>query len=701
MNLKKAILLRSWIAFMVVFVLAIRIIWQIIDLQFNQREKYLSISREQSTKWREIQASRGNIYAEDGSLLATSIPKYELRMDTKVETITNEFFNKNVDSLAWYLASKFTDKTQTEWRNYLVAARNSDDGRYLLLKRDVDYYIVKEMEHWPIFRLGKYKGGFIKIEKFKREIPFGMLALRTIGYTNQSGIKIGLEGSYDSMLSGTVGKRLEQRIIGGVWKPVDNSEELEPRNGYDVYTTLDINIQDVAENALKQALITHNADHGCAILMEVKTGAIKAIANLKRNTDNTYFEAENYAVNEFSDPGSTFKLVSAMALLEDKHIKLTDTVDIEWGKTSFGPLTMVDAHESPVRYTTFQHVFENSSNVGIAKSVYKYYKSNPEKFLAYANRLGLNKNIPFDIRTTREPHFRNTRDKQWSGTSLPFMSIGYEMELSSMQVLTMYNAIANNGVMVKPYLVKEVKEFGKVIKACSTEVINPKICSQETLVQLRQLLEGVVENGTATNLKGLNYKVAGKTGTAQIISNGRYDKSSHKASFVGYFPADNPQYTCIVVVNAPANGVYYGGSVAGPVFKEIADKVYSTSLSLHHPLKKAEKPGMPKVKSGNRDDIKTVLNKLTISSHQIKGNAETEWVKTGSDISSIDLKELETDANKVPDVKGMGLRDAVYLLENRGFKVVVDGYGAVVYQSINPDTPIINKGGTIYIKLAP
>src|SRR5574343_191722 len=272
MNLKKAILLRSWIAFMVVFVLAIRIIWQIIDLQFNQREKYLSISREQSTKWREIQASRGNIYAEDGSLLATSIPKYELRMDTKVETITNEFFNKNVDSLAWYLASKFTDKTQTELRNYLVAARNSDDGRYLLLKRDVDYYIVKEMEHWPIFRLGKYKGGFIKIEKFKREIPFGMLALRTIGYTNQSGIKIGLEGSYDSMLSGTVGKRLEQRIIGGVWKPVDNSEELEPRNGYDVYTTLDINIQDVAENALKQALITHNADHGCAILMEVKTG---------------------------------------------------------------------------------------------------------------------------------------------------------------------------------------------------------------------------------------------------------------------------------------------------------------------------------------------------------------------------------------------------------------------------------------------
>ena len=700
MNLKKAILLRSWIAFLLVFILAIRIIWQIIDLQFNQKEKYLGISREQSTKWRAIQASRGNIYADDGSLLATSIPKYELRMDTRVETITNEYFNKHIDSLSWYLSTVFDDKSQNEWRNYLVAARNKGE-RYLLIKKDVDYHIVKEMEHWPIFNLGKYKGGFIKLEKFKREIPFGMLALRTIGYTNQSGTKIGLEGSYDSFLSGTVGKRLEQRVIGGVWKPVDNSEEMEPRNGFDVYTTLDINIQDVAENALKQSLINNNADHGCAILMEVKTGAIKAIVNLKRREDNTYIEAENYAVNEFSDPGSTFKLISAMALLEDKHIKLTDSVDIEWGKTTFGPLTMVDAHESPYRHATFKYIFEHSSNVGIAKSVNKFYKDKPEQFLSYASKLGLNTPFEFDIRTTRQPRFRNTRDRGWSSTSLPFMSIGYEMELSSLQILSIYNAVANNGVMVKPFLVREVKEFGKVIKSCSTQVLNPKICSDETLKLLRQLLEGVVENGTANNLKGLDYKVAGKTGTAQIISNGRYDKSSHKASFVGYFPADNPQYSCIVVVNAPKNGIYYGGSVAGPVFKEIADKVFSTNVSLHKPLKKTGKAGMPKVKNGNRADIKLVLNKLMISSHQIKGNAETEWVKASGDVQSIDLKELETDVNRVPDVKGMGLRDAVYLLENRGYKVVVEGYGSVVYQSIAAGTAIIRKGDNIYLRLSP
>jgi cell division protein FtsI (penicillin-binding protein 3) len=360
-----------------VILLACAVIWQIVDLQFTQKNKYNAISKAQSTKWREIQASRGNIYAEDGSLLATSIPKYELRLDTKVETITNEYFNSNVDILANNLALKFTDRTNLEWRNYLVDARRKGE-RYLLIKRDVDYMTVKDLTEWPIFKVSKDKiGGLIKIEKFKREIPFGFLAMRSIGYTNQSGTKIGLEGSYDSVLSGTVGKRLEQRIYGGVWKPVDNSAEMEPRNGFDVYTTIDINIQDVAENALQQCLLANQASHGCAVLMEVKTGAIKAIANLKRNADNTCSEAENYAVNEFSDPGSTFKLISALALLESKSIKLEDTIDIEWGATTFGDLKMVDAHASPYKKINFQYAFENSSNVGIAKSVQKYFKTRP------------------------------------------------------------------------------------------------------------------------------------------------------------------------------------------------------------------------------------------------------------------------------------------------------------------------------------
>ncbi len=698
MNLKKAILLRSWIAFIMVLVLAFSIVWQIIDLQFTQKEKYLAISREKTTKMREIQASRGNIYADDGSLLATSIPKYEVRMDTHVETVTNEYFKANVDSLAWYLANTFMDKTQAEWRRYLIEARARKDG-YLLIKRDVDYVVTKAMSHFPIFNLGKFKGGFITIEKNKREIPFGQLAFRTIGYTNSTGIKIGLEGAYDTLLTGSSGQRLERRINGGVWKPVNNDAALEPRNGFDVYTTIDINTQDVAENALKQCLINNNADHGCAILMEVKTGAIKAIANLKRTSEGVYEEAENYAINEFSDPGSTFKLVSALALLEDKFVKLNDTIDIEWGKTTFGPLTMVDAHASAFKKISFQHVFENSSNVGIAKSVNKFYKNNPEKYLQYAYNLGLNKALPFDIKSSKNPILRGSKSKEWSGTSLPFMSIGYEMAISSLQMLSVYNAVANNGVMVKPYIVKEVKEFGKVIQKNEVTILNKKICSDETLKQLRILLEGVVENGTATNLKGLAYKVAGKTGTAQIAMNNGFDKSSHKASFVGYFPANNPQYTCMVVVNAPSNGVYYGGAVAGPVFKEIADKVYSTNMALHAPIAAVDKPAIPKVKNGKREDLKTVLNKLNVPSNQVKGNAEGEWVKVGYDVQSISLKELQTNKNTVPDVMGMGLRDAIYLLENRGLKVIVEGYGLVNFQSLNVGSTI-QKGSSIIIKLS-
>jgi len=698
MNLKKSILLRSWIAFFAIVALGMAILWQIIDLQFNRQEKYKAISLAQSTKWREIQASRGNIFSDDESLLATSIPRYEIRMDTKVDNITNEFFKSKVDSLCWLLSNTFNEKTYSEWRQYILAARNRGE-KYLLINKEVDYVTAKNMGQWPIFNLGKYKGGFIKIEKFKREIPFGDLARRTIGYTNQSGVKIGLEGAFDSILKGTVGKRLEQRIYGGVWRPVETNAELDPKNGFDVYTTIDVNLQDVAENALRRSLVANSADHGCAILMEVKTGAIKAIANLKKKSDGIYTEQDNHAINEFSDPGSTFKIVSALALLEDKHVTLEDTIDIEWGETNFGPLKMVDAHKSPFKKTTFQYVFEHSSNVGIAKTVNKYYKQNPENFLKYSFNLGLNNPLAFDIKSTRRPSLKNTKDPLWSATTLPFMSIGYEIELSALQVLSIYNAIANNGRMMQPYIVKEIKEFGKSTYKYKTKVISEKICSDETLRLLRKLLEGVVETGTAQNLKGLNYTVAGKTGTAQIFSKSGYNKNSHKASFVGYFPAENPQYACIVVVNSPSAGVYYGGAVAGPVFKEIADKVYSTNMSFHKYLTKGENVSVPIVKNGNREEIKNVLNVLGISSLTLNGTEETEWVKARTDIASIDLTAIETSKNKIPNVMGMGAKDAIYLLENRGLRVVIEGYGAVVNQSISPQT-IAVKGSTIYLKLA-
>jgi cell division protein FtsI (penicillin-binding protein 3) len=362
---------------------------------------------------------------------------------------------------------------------------------------------------------------------------------------------------------------------------------------------------------------------------------------------------------------------------------------------------MVDAHESPYKKINFQTAFESSSNVGIAKSVQKYFKNRPEAFLKYAFNLGLNKPLSFDIKSTRNPLLKNTKDRTWSTTtSLPFMSIGYEMELSALQILSVYNAVANNGSMVKPFMVREVKEFGKVIQKNEPLILNEKVCSDETIKLLKKLLEGVVENGTGNKLKGLAYKVAGKTGTAQKATSNGYDKSAHKASFVGYFPADNPKYSCIVMINDPSLEDYYGGSIAGPVFREIADKVFSTNISLHKPIKRVETPSMPKVKNGNRSDIKFVLNHIGISSHLIIGNAESEYVRSSASTQSLNLKEITTDVNLIPDVVGMGLKDAVYLLENRGVKVIVEGYGTIRFQSISAGTRT-RKGNIIYLRLNP
>ncbi|MBC7426216.1 MAG: transpeptidase family protein [Bacteroidia bacterium] len=699
MNLKKAIILRTWIAFSFVLLLAGAVLWKGFELQLFEKDKYTAISNEQSTKWHDLKASRGNIYSEDGSLIATSVPRYEIRMDTEASGVDQDYFKAHVDSFAFKLSLAFPERSKQEWQRYITDARSRREG-YLLVRRDVDFETAKDMSSWPFFNLGKYKGGFIKIEKNKREIPFGELARRTIGYVNESGVKVGIEGTFDSILTGVSGKRLEQRSYGGVWKPVKDGNEFEARNGLDIYTTIDINIQDVAEAALKTALLNNNADHGCAVLMEVKTGAIKAIANLKRTSEGVYEEAENYAVNEFSDPGSTFKLVSALALLEDKLITPEDTVDIEWGTTSFYGQKMEDAHASATRKLTFADVFEHSSNVGVAKAIVKAYKNSPEKYVDHVKSLGLNKVFDFEVRTPNKPKIKSSKDKDWYATTLPWMSIGYETQISSMQLLAVYNAIANNGVMMKPYLVKDIKEFGETIKHFDPQILNKAVCSPETVKQLKKLLEGVVDHGTATNLKGLSYTVAGKTGTAQIaLSAAGYNKSSHKASFVGYFPAEDPQYTCIVVVNAPSNGIYYGGAVAGPVFKEIADKVFATNLSLHKGIVAPKNvTSVPSVKNGYRLDIKNVLDKIMISSQTLTGGAETEWVTTKKDAFSIDLKEISVKEGLVPDVSGMGLKDALFLLEKGGMKVAVEGYGEVYSQSIIPGSTII-KGNTILIRL--
>lgn len=698
MSLRKSILLRTRIVVFAILIFAGIIIAQAFDLTVLERKEYVKLSQEQSIRLREVKAIRGNILSNDGRLLATSLPKYDIRFDTRAPKITAELFSKSVDSLALLLSIHLPDKNYQLWRSYLVNGRKNKE-RYLLIQRNISYELAKDMNDWPIFRLGKYGGGLIKEEHNVREMPFGKLARRTIGFTSREGNSVGLELSFDSLLRGKSGKRYEQRVSARVWRPMENNE-FEPENGYDIVTTIDINIQDVAEDALRRALDSANAMSGCAILMEVETGAVRAIANFNRMKDGSYFESMNLAIGDASDPGSTFKLASVLALLEEGVIDLDDSVDINYGKKQFYDRTMEDAHSSTNKKITLREAFEYSSNVGIAGLVEQYFKSNPQKFIDYLSRLNLDRPLGIELKGEGNIRIKSPKDKDWYLTTLPWTAIGYESRITALQILNIYNTIANNGKMVKPYFVSEIRKTDKVLWKHETEVLNEKVCSQSTVEKLRELLISVVESGTAKNLRNLQYKVAGKTGTAQIYRLGGFDKNSHKASFVGYFPADKPKYSCIVIINEPRKGGYYGNIMAGPVFREIADKVYATLLDIHPEIQPNEDVILPVIKDGYRDDIKFVLNTLQISSNTAEGNTGSEWVRAFRQEKYITLKPKEFVKNKMPDVTGMGLKDALYLLESMGLTVSVQGYGWIKYQSLPANTPIV-PGNKVLIELKP
>ena len=432
--------------------------------------------------------------------------------------------------------------------------------------------------------------------------------------------------------------------------------------------------------------------------MEVSTGAIKAMANLKKGKEGNYFESQNYAVDEFSEPGSTFKLVSAMALLEDGFCSPDDSINIEGGKTSYYGQKMEDASKPHKNVMTLKEIFEKSSNVGISKFVVKHYTKDPDKFVSHALDLGLNIKPDFDIKSSNNPRIKTKKSSDWSAVSLPWMSIGYEIKISPMQVLMLYNAIANNGKMVKPYMVSEIMHEGRMIEKIQPIVLKDKICSDATIKALKSMMEGVVDHGTATNVKNSDYLVAGKTGTAQISKAGGYDKSSYKASFVGYFPAKEPKYTVIVVINEPRKGLYYGALVAGPVFKEISDKIYSSSIGLHPGLATVSKPYIPEVLNGNYFKSKTVLNALGVST-KFDSN-QSAWIRSETGEYDITFNGIINKPNSVPDARGMGLRDAIILFEESKLKVTFEGYGRVISQSLEQGSPLVS-GSTIHIKLSP
>lgn len=693
MSLKKDILWRVGLVYAMFFVLGITILGRILYLQVVEGEKWSSKEQTLTSKDFQILPNRGNIYDSDNRLLATSVPYYEIRMDLRSNALTSEAFNSGIDGLSSGLAAVFRDKSKAQYKKKLVSARRKGE-RYHLIKRKVSYSQLKELKTLPIFKLGQYKGGFITIQDNRRVLPHQELAARTIGYTTKdnSANVVGIEGAYDSYLKGAAGLRMMQKLSGNIWMPVNDKNEVDPQDGEDIITTIKINLQDVAHQALLKQLTKHDAHHGTVILMEVKTGEIRAIVNLEKDKNGNYRELYNYAIGESTEPGSTFKLPVLMVALEDGYVKLEDSVDTDNGKVRFYDKTIKDSHEGGYGMITVEEVLEYSSNVGVSKIINNYYKGKEKEFINRLYSMNLNQKLNLEIKGEGAAEIKYPGDSYWSGISLPMMSHGYEIRMTPMQILTFYNAVANDGKMVKPKLVKEIRYNGMLKKSFPTITINPSIASASTIKDAKLMLEGVVEKGTATNLKNDLFKIAGKTGTSQIANKnkgyGGYKDVQYQASFVGYFPAEAPRYSCIVVVNAPSSAVYYGNLVAGPVFKEIADKVYATSLEMQSSTNYsllAERPG-PYSKNGNYEDLSVVLSQLNLES--FSKDSVKDWVATTSVDSVIKISTLEFKEELVPNVVQMGLQDAVFLLENAGLEVVVRGKGSVRSQSLKPGTRI-------------
>ncbi len=702
MEVKKDILWRVYLIYFFICLFGVAIISKICIIQFSDGEELRAQAERFSTKFFDIEAVRGNIYDANGSLLATSLPYFEVGMDVNTEAISKDFFYDNVDSLSLCLSNLFKDKSYKDYRKLLTKARKGGD-RWVVLQRNVSYTDLQKMKKFPILSRGKNRGGFVYLQTNKRERPFQALAARTIGKVNENGTgkSYGLEVAFDSVLQGKSGQRWMQRIAGNVWRPINDENEIDPEDGNDIVSTIDINVQDVAENSLMNSLKKHGADHGCLVLMEIKTGEVKAIANLKRAKDSTYVENLNYAVGVATVPGSTFKLPSLVAVMEDYNVSLNEIVDIGDGVCFYSNERVADSHPPQKSKITVQEVFELSSNVGVTKIISRYYSKNPQQYIDRLYKMNLNEPLNISIPGEGKPYIKNSSDNSWSKISLQWISYGYETRITPLQILNFYAAVANDGKMMRPMFVKEIRSRGKAIKTFKPEVINPAICSKATVEKARKMMEGVVLNGTAKSLRAADYQIAGKTGTAQMgMVNG---KMTYQASFIGYFPADNPKYACIVVVSAPSGDSYYGGAVAGPVFKDVADKVYSTSLEIHKEINAIQPQyalTAPKVKCGYQPDIENVLSVL-----KIKNDSEDEksdWVNSKNDSLSVSLSVSNSeDALKkgiVPNLIGMTARDVLFLLENNGMRVRLIGSGAVATQSITAGTPFI-KGSQIVLQL--
>jgi len=684
-----------YLAFGLILLFALAVVLQLVNVQFKQGNKWKSMAQTLSTRYMKVDAARGNIFAVDGSLLATSVPEYELHMDMLAGGIADDkIFYAKVDSLALKMSQFFGDRSPKEYSMILRDARK-DSARYQLIRRKVGYQELKKIRQFPIFNMGKYKGGLIIVQKNRRIMPFRTLAMRTIGYKNEN-VKngVGLEGAYANYIDGESGQRLMQRIAGGVWMPVNSEEEISSKDGADIMSTIDVNYQDVVQSALEKQMIKSDADHGAAILMEVQTGEVRAVANFNKIAPGEYKEQFNYAIAGNQDPGSTFKIASYMALLEDH--KVDTSTRVATGTYSVPGKVITDSHGS-IGVVSVQRAFEESSNAAVAYLVNNAYHDNQAQFTNHLYNWHLNEKMGLQIPGEAQPVVKNPKNRSWNkNLTLPQMAYGYEMQLTPLKMLSFYNAVANNGKYVTPIFVKEIRRLGNTVEHFQTKVINEKMCSDVTLHKMQGMLESVVLNGTGKVAYSPLYKVAAKSGTAQVAdgNKGYKAKKQYQASFCGYFPADKPKYSLIVVINDPKNG-YYGAAVAGPVFKEIADKVFSSDLEMNQqqPLKYAMVT-KPTVKGGDAKALKQVYGKLGV-----KGTPAPDTDDFESDTSERPIGALaKKKAITVPSVTGMDLSDALYVLGNAGYKVAVHGSGLVKSQSVTGGS-IIPKGSKISIEL--
>jgi cell division protein FtsI (penicillin-binding protein 3) len=645
------------------FIFGLFVLLKLVDIQFVQGEKYRAMASERVVKDVTIPANRGNVYSVNGNLLATSIPKYDIRLDAITPSVKT--FEANLKPLCDSL-SKYSGKSTGYYQKEIRKAR-ANKNRYYLLARNIGYSDYTRLRGFPLLKLGAFKGGLIVEQTTKREHPMGGIAQRTIGYErideNGNVTRPGIDGAYGiQYLRGTDGKRKKQQIGKGQWKPLSDANEVEPKDGYDIYTTIDVNIQDIAHHALLGQLQAYEAEHGCVVVMEAKTGEIRAISNLGKNENGYYAERLNYAVGEAHEPGSTFKVMALMAALEDKVVDTSTVIDTKLGYKQFYGRGIYDTHGHGK--ISAARTLEVSSNIGLATIIDDGYSKRPQKFINHLQVWRLHKPLGLAIIGEANPVIPQPGDKLWSKNALPSMAYGYNLKLTPLQTLTFYNAIANNGVMVRPRFIREVKELDKVVEAFEKDVMIDKICSDKTLKEIQAILKHVVDRGTGHSLYSPYFSMAGKTGTAQTeywMKDWKENKR-YISSFAGYFPADNPKYSCIVVIHKPSvEKGYYGADVTGPVFKKIAQKIFTDTPII--------------------DEVESLEVKNTSAEKEYEGYYDI----------------AQTHKTIMPSVVGLPAMDAVALLENMGLKVKLDGVGIVKTQSVNKGEKV-KKNETIVLK---